>query len=64
MDCGLDNNRRFIHVTAIAMTLEATKLGLAAASPGIHAFTGSDYTAVFNRKGKVRPFELLLKDNR
>ena len=29
------------------------------ALPGFHAFTGSDYTASFNRKGKIRPLKLL-----
>ena len=30
-----------------------------AALPGFHAFTGSDYTASFSRKGEVRPLALL-----
>ena len=33
-----------------------------AAIPGFHAFTWSDYTASFNRKGKVRPLALLQKN--
>ena len=33
-----------------------------AALPGFHAFTASDYTASFSRKGKVRPFALLEKN--
>ena len=33
-----------------------------AALPGFHAFTGSDYTASFSRKGKVRPLALLEKN--
>ena len=32
------------------------------ALPGFHAFTGSDYTSAFVRKGKVRPFAFLKKD--
>ena len=32
------------------------------AFPGFHAFTGSDYTASFSRKGKVRPPALLEKN--
>ena len=32
------------------------------ALPGFHAFTGSDYTASFSRKGKVRPLALLEKN--
>ena len=27
--------------------------------PGLHAFTGSGYTASFNHKGKIRPLKLL-----
>ena len=30
--------------------------------PALHIFTGSDYTAAFNKKGKVKPSELL-QDN-
>ena len=30
--------------------------------PAFHAFTGSDYTAVFSRKGKIRPLKTLEKD--
>ena len=33
-----------------------------AALPGFHAFTGSDYTASFSQKGKVRPLALLEKN--
>ena len=33
----------------------------AGALPGIHALTGSDYTAAFMGKGNVRPFKLLIK---
>ena len=29
--------------------------------PGFHAFTGSDYTCSFYRKGKVKPFAILKK---
>ena len=37
-------------------------MGLAAAMPGLHAFTGSDFTTAFNRKGKIKPLEVLEKD--
>ena len=30
--------------------------------PGLHAFTGSDFTTSFYRKGKVKPLEVLEKD--
>ena len=29
------------------------------ALPGFHAFTGSDYTAAFNNKGKIKPFKIM-----
>ena len=31
--------------------------------PGIHAFTGCDYTASFLNKGKVKPLEKMLKND-
>lgn len=39
------------------------KLGpnLCLALPAFHAFTGSDYTAAFFNKGKVRPFKIFIK---
>lgn len=36
--------------------------GLLAAIPGLHEFTGSDFTAAFYRKGKIKPLEILEKD--
>ena len=63
MDCCSGNQRRYLNVTAIAATLEEKQAGLAAALPGLHAFTGCDFTASFFRKGKVKPFEVLEKDN-
>ncbi len=47
-----NNTRRYIDVSSLA-----THLGVDVcnALPGLHAFTGSDYTAAFYRKGKVRP---------
>ncbi|KAJ8031889.1 hypothetical protein HOLleu_25241 [Holothuria leucospilota] len=62
MDCGSGNNRRHIDVSKIATALESTQKGLAAAIPGLHAFTGCDFTASFYRKGKVKPLEVLQKD--
>ena len=50
------NNRRFIDISAISVSLGPE---LCAALPGFHAFTGSDYTSAFVRKGKVRPFARL-----
>jgi hypothetical protein len=39
----------------------AAKLGqsLCLALPALHALTGCDYTAAFNRKGKIKPLKLL-----
>ena len=53
------NNLRYISVNQLF-----EKLGekLCMALPGYNAFTRSDYTASFNRKGKVKPFELLEKN--
>jgi len=62
MDVGTaaKNNRRFIDISAISVSLGKE---LCAALPGFHAFTGSDYTSAFVRKGKVRPFARLEKSS-
>ena len=62
MECGSGNNRRHIDVSSIAKALESTQKGLAASMPGLHAFTGCDFTTAFYRKGKVKPLEVLQKD--
>ena len=62
MDCGSNNNRRHIDVSAIANALDRKQKGLSAAFPALHAFTGSDFTAAFYRKGKIKPFEILETD--
>ena len=56
---GAKNNRRYISITAIYELLGPQ---ICAALPGFHAFTGSDYTAAFVRKGKVKPFAKLEKN--
>ena len=58
MDVGTasKNNRRFINISAI---YRKPGLDVCAALPAFHAFTGSDYTSSFVRKGKVRPFKIL-----
>ena len=53
MDCGSGNSRRHIDVSSIANALEAKQKGQASAMPGLHAFTGSDFTTVFYRKGII-----------
>jgi len=61
-DCGVssNNSRRLINVTCIN-----EKLGknMVESLPGYHAFTGSDYTAAFSRQGKIKPFDILRKNN-
>ena len=36
---------------------------MCAALPAFHSFTGSDYTSAFVRKGKIRPFLNLQKND-
>ena len=62
MECGSGNISRHIYISSIANALEAKQKGLAAAMPGPHAFTGSDFTIAFYRKGKIKPREALEKD--
>ena len=53
------NSLRYIDVKKLF-----NKLGnnLRRALPAFHLFTGSDYTAAFSRKGKIRPLKTLEKD--
>jgi len=62
MDVGHDgnNNRRFINVTKLSKVLGPS---LCKALPGLHAFTGCDFTAAFSRKGKVRPLEIVQRSS-
>jgi len=62
MDTGTSakNNRRFIDVTSISKALGTP---LCQALPAFHAFSGSDYTSAFYKKGKKRPFKIL-EENR
>ncbi|KAK7901340.1 hypothetical protein WMY93_018109 [Mugilogobius chulae] len=61
MDLGHSskNNRRCINITDLA-----NKVGpeVCAALPAFHAFTGCDYLAAFNRKGKCRLFDAMIRD--
>ena len=58
MDAGMDssNTRRFIDMTFLVTLLGKS---LCSALPGLHSFTGSDYTSAFLRKGKVCPLQLM-----
>ena len=64
MDCRAGNNRRHIDVSAITAALESRQKGLAAAMPGLHAFTGLNFTALFYRKGKMKALDMLEKDTK
>ena len=56
-----NNTQRYIDVSKLAQVLGPE---LCSALPGLHAFTGCDYTASFTRKGKVHPLALLEKEPR
>ena len=62
MDCGSGNDRRNIDVSSIANAPKAKQKGLAAAMPGLHAFTSSDFTTVVYRKCTIKPLKVLEKD--
>ena len=55
------NNLRFISVDSIYSNLGKN---FCKALPGYHAFTGSDFTASFSRKGNIQPLKKLEKDAR
>jgi len=60
MDVGLSSNntRRYISIPKLVDELESTVLQ---ALPGLHAFTGTDFTASFMNKGKQRPLDIMMK---
>lgn len=49
-------NLRYINATKIAATIGQRLCG---ALPGLHAFTGCDYTSAFLRHGKSKPYAIL-----
>ena len=61
LDVGLSSNntRRYIDVSKLAEDMEPS---LCAAIARVQAFTGCDFTASFNRQGKVRPLSVMLKN--
>ena len=63
MDVGVGNSQRLIDVSQIYETLEILSPGLPVALPGLHSFTGSDYTAAFYWKGKLTPLKLLMEED-
>ena len=58
MDSGVGDNRRLIDINSVA-----EDLGTEACCSliGWHYYTGSDTTSAFVRRGKLRPWELLIK---
>ena len=63
MDVGNSgqNNRRYIDITSLADDLGSE---ICHALPGVHAFTGCDYTAAMVRRGKIKPLNLAKKEQR
>ena len=61
LEVGLTSNNtlRYINVNEIYQSLGYR---LCRVLPGYHAFTGSDFTASFSRKGKVNPLKKLRKN--
>jgi len=60
MDVGVDGNntRHYVNVSGLSKELGPD---LCSALPGIHSFTGCDYTTAFLWKGKVLPLKLMEK---
>ena len=60
LDAGLasNNTRRFISINDLV-----DKIGndVLVALPGLHAFTGCNYTSSFLNKGKVKPMDIMMK---
>jgi len=61
MDVGLstNNTRRYISISSLEYDLEQSVID---ALPGLHAFSGSDYTSSFMNKGKIRALQLIMKE--
>ena len=62
IDLGLSSNntRRIINMSDLAEQLGAC-MPVCNALVSLHACTGCDFTAAFMRKGKVRPYQLMVK---
>ena len=54
---GLHTNNKLRYVN-VNKPHQALGNSLCVALPGCHAFAGSDYSAPFNRKDKIRPLKL------
>ena len=57
--CSVKNNLRYISINQLFHQLGET---LCKALSSYYAFTGCDYTSLFNTKGKIKPFKLLKKN--
>ena len=64
LDVGLDHNnsRHYIDIKGTAENLTAKNAKILRALPGIYGFSGLDFIPSFMRKGKKKPFELMLKN--
>ena len=60
MDTGSGDHRRIIDIGKIRADVgdDVSKALL-----GLHAFTGSDTTSAFMRKGKIRPFKIMKRND-
>ena len=60
-DFGVDynNSRKYIDITELAKNMKSIK-----ALPGTYSFAGKDYTPAFFKKGKIRPFQLIQKNEK
>ena len=63
MDVGLSgkNNRRYINIQQLLAEMQNDTVD---SLPGLHAFTGCDFTASFYNKGKLRPLSIMMKNDR
>ena len=61
LDAGLggNNNRCYINITQLVEHMEPVVVDTL---PGLHSFTGSDYTESYMNKGKLKPFDLVFKE--
>ena len=56
MGLRTSNILRYVNMTKLHQVLGKS---FCVEIPGFHAFTGSDYTASFNRKDNIRPLKLV-----
>ena len=61
LNMSTSTSRRYVNINSI---LQEIGNNVAKALPGYHLFTGSDFTSAFWRKGKVRPLQLMRKNQK